>query len=394
MPGKAIKCLIELDVHVVTCPGTFLKDYEYVYLHAEMLGLEARTKSVPPTFPLFFHERFKFERTFHDCTDPAMVAALMKGEDVILELRQHTDYITDGSVIAHCSSNTHDFLYPAIPQYYGSGREILLYKTSKFKPIRVTGEPVKIEFSSKTSISEIPDFNSASASLSSINGLTEHHRSPSRGRSLSPVHNSTIKSADSFSLQSPTRGRKFLVKRKDDKILENRNFSSFTRPKPRRSRSPTRSRRSMSPNKSFGLGSAIVESLPSWKYSTDFPSSTTRSTKSKHNRSLTTPLRSSSPTRSLRYALDDLDLQASINSASKTYTDPVLRYKSRYSPNLRAALGASDRIQRRVEEVVKRKDYSLDSDVELSDESLDVLRDSLREERKALSEAIREVDRE
>lgn len=28
----------------------------------EMLGLEARTKSVPPTFPLFFHERLKFER--------------------------------------------------------------------------------------------------------------------------------------------------------------------------------------------------------------------------------------------------------------------------------------------------------------------------------------------
>ena len=71
-----------------------------------------------------------------------------------------------------------------------------------------------------------------------------------------------------------------------------------------------------------------------------------------------------------------------------------LRYKARYSPNLKAALGASDRIQRRVEEVVKRKDYSLDSDDNLSDESLDVLRDSLREERKALSDAIREADRE
>ena len=70
------------------------------------------------------------------------------------------------------------------------------------------------------------------------------------------------------------------------------------------------------------------------------------------------------------------------------------RYKTRYSPNLKAALGASDRIQRRVEELVKRKDYSLDSDNDLSDESLEVLRDSLREERKVLSEAIREADRE
>jgi len=316
-----MKCVVELDVHVVTCPGTFLRDYEYVYLYVEMLGLEARTKSVSPTFPLFFHERLRFERTFYDCTDPSMVAALLKGEDVIIELRQHTDYISDGKVIAHCSSNTHDYLYPAIPQYYGPGREILLYKTARFKPIRITGEPVKVEFSSKTSISEIADYVS-----------------------------------------------------------------------PRQSKSPARTRRSLSPNRSFGLGSATVEPLPFWKYSTDFPSSSLRST-SRHNRSRTTPIRSASPTRSLRYALDDLDLKSSIR-APKTYADPVLKYKTRYSPNLKAALGASDRIQRRVEELVKRKDYSLDSDNEFSDESLEVLRDSLREERKVLSEAIREADKE
>lgn len=323
MPGKAMKCVIELDIHVVTCPGTFLRDYEYVYLHVEMQGLEARTKSVPPTFPLFFHERLKFERTFHNCTDPAMVAAFMKGEDVILELRQHTDYITDGKVLAHCSSNTHDFLYPAIPQYYGSGREILLYKTAKFKPIRITGEPVKLEFSSKTAISEVPEYYSSS---------------------------------------------------------------------PRRSRSPRRTRPTTSPERLFGFGSATVEPLPSWKYSTDFPSSN-RYTVSRHNRSLTTPARAASPTRSLRYALDDLELKSTLRD-TKSSTDPLLRYKSRYSPNLKAALGASDRIQRRVQDVIKKKDYSYDSDENLSDGSLEVLRDSLREERKALSEAIREADKE
>ncbi|XP_065062894.1 spermatogenesis-associated protein 6-like isoform X1 [Rhopilema esculentum] len=382
MPGKAMKCVVEIDVHVVTCPGTFLKDYEYVYLNVEMLGLEARTKSVPPTFPLFFHERLKFERTFYDCTDPSLVAALLKGEDVIVELRQHTDYISDGKVISHCSSNTHDFLFPAIPQYYGPGREILLYKTARFKPIRITGEPVKMEFSSKTAISEISDLYSTSgASL---------RRSISRSRSVSPVRLS--RSMSSSELKTADHDSSFLVKRKDDKSLQNRDFSSFIRPKPRRSKSPTRTRRAVSPNASFGLGSATVEPLPSWKYSTDFPSSTLRST-AKHTRSRTTPIRSASPTRSLRYALDDLHLKDTLQP-SKTYADPVLRYKARYSPNLKAALGASDRIQRRVEELVKRKDYSLDSDENLSDESLDVLRDSLREERKALSEAIREADRE
>lgn len=46
----------------VTCPGTFLRDYGYVYLKVNCMGLEVNTKSVAPTFPLFFHERLRFER--------------------------------------------------------------------------------------------------------------------------------------------------------------------------------------------------------------------------------------------------------------------------------------------------------------------------------------------
>ena len=64
------------------------------------------------------------------------------------------------------------------------------------------------------------------------------------------------------------------------------------------------------------------------------------------------------------------------------------------TPNLSQALRSSDRIQRRVDELVRRRDYSyLDSDVE-SDYSLDLLRDSLRDERNALNDAIKEADRE
>ena len=46
----------------VTCPGTFLRDCGYVYLKVNCMGLEVNTKSVAPTFPLFFHERLRFER--------------------------------------------------------------------------------------------------------------------------------------------------------------------------------------------------------------------------------------------------------------------------------------------------------------------------------------------
>ena len=53
----------------------------------------------------------------------------------------------------------------------------------------------------------------------------------------------------------------FLVRHKEENLLENRDFSSFVRPKPRRSRSksPTRRPRSTSPSR---LGMSSVQPLP------------------------------------------------------------------------------------------------------------------------------------
>ena len=53
----------------------------------------------------------------------------------------------------------------------------------------------------------------------------------------------------------------FLVRHKDNNLLENRDFSSFARPKPRRTRSksPTRRPRSTSPSR---LGTSSVLPLP------------------------------------------------------------------------------------------------------------------------------------
>ena len=44
----------------------------------------------------------------------------------------------DGYVIGHYANNARDFLYPAVPPYPGSGREVTLFKTSLFNPIRIT----------------------------------------------------------------------------------------------------------------------------------------------------------------------------------------------------------------------------------------------------------------
>ena len=88
-------------------------------------------------------------------------------------------------------------------------------------------------------------------------------------RSLSPKRRPRSLSPSRRMLTSSPRpddtvvnhNKNFLVRKKDDKLLENRDFSSFTRPKPRRSRSPTRRPRSASPSRSM-MGSSMIEPLP------------------------------------------------------------------------------------------------------------------------------------
>ena len=94
-----------------------------------------------------------------------------------------------------------------------------------------------------------------------------------------------------------------------------------------------------------------------WKYSVDFPNtSRTSRRRGRHSRSATEPAsfsssyRSPSPTRSLRFALDDLDITSGL---SRSYTDATLRHQTRYSPHLSAALSASDRIQSRVDRIMR-----------------------------------------
>jgi hypothetical protein len=45
---------------------------------------------------------------------------------------------TDGYVVGHYANNARDYLYPAVSPYPGTGREVTLFKTSLFNPIRIT----------------------------------------------------------------------------------------------------------------------------------------------------------------------------------------------------------------------------------------------------------------
>ena len=83
---------------------------------------------------------------------------------------------------------------------------------------------------------------------------TSKSRSPSN-RSRSPPK---LGQAGEDSAQ---HNSEFVVRHKDDKMLENRDFSTFINPKPRRSRSPTRRSRSLSPSKR-SQGNVTSESIP------------------------------------------------------------------------------------------------------------------------------------
>ncbi|KAJ7382260.1 spermatogenesis-assoc protein 6 [Desmophyllum pertusum] len=276
MPRKAMKVVVELDIHTVSCPGTFLRDYGYVYLKVNCMGLEVNTKSVAPTFHCSstndcgsngIYILFLFKGFSKAVKIRRNVTVHLKVKTYWSKLRQHDDYISDGYVIGH----------------YANMQGTICTQL-------ITGQPLRLEFSTKTTIKEVPD----------------------------PMDY----------ISSPRRSR---------------------------SKSPTRRPRSSSPSK---LGMSSVQPLPAWKYSEDFPSSSSTRRKA-HTRSATAPsmslsqsYRPASPSRSLSYALDDLDVS---QSSWKNFSDPVLRFKSRYSPNLRAALGASDRIQQRVERVIDGK---------------------------------------
>ena len=102
----------------------------------------------------------------------------------------------------------------------------------------------------------LPDSSMFNASRRSISPK----RSLRRSRSLSPSRRqltSTPRPDDTLA----NHKKHFLVRKKDEKLLENRDFGSFTRPKPRRSKSPTRRPRSVSPSRSL-LGSSMIEPLP------------------------------------------------------------------------------------------------------------------------------------
>ncbi|XP_066548145.1 spermatogenesis-associated protein 6 isoform X2 [Amia ocellicauda] len=150
MPSKVLKCIVEVEIHAITCPGVVLLNQEDVYLCVCVMGKYQKTKCVPPVFPLLFHEKMSFEKAFKDAVDPSDIADLLELDTAFFELIQLVP--PAGETLATVVEHTREFLYPGprlTPKYPGYERELLMKRSHTFP-----GIAPKVEFSTTSIITE------------------------------------------------------------------------------------------------------------------------------------------------------------------------------------------------------------------------------------------------
>ncbi|XP_057235933.1 spermatogenesis-associated protein 6 [Malurus melanocephalus] len=150
MPRKALRCVLQLELRSVSCPGVLLKDKQELYLSVFVLGQYKKTKCVPAAFPLFFHENLLFEKAFANVVDPGDVVKLLEFDTLTIELIQLVP--PEGKVLATYEENTRDFLFPDPKLTHGRRglqRMILMKRSLSF-----TGIAPKLRFSTISLITD------------------------------------------------------------------------------------------------------------------------------------------------------------------------------------------------------------------------------------------------
>ncbi|XP_027749712.1 spermatogenesis-associated protein 6 isoform X2 [Empidonax traillii] len=209
MPRKALRCVLQLELRSITCPGVLLKDKEELYLSVFVLGQFKKTQCVPAVFPLFFQEKLVFEKEFANTVDPGDLVKLLEFDTAVLELIQ---LVPPGRILATYEENTRDFLFPdpkLTRGHRGLEREILMKRSSSF-----TGIAPKLRFSTISLIAE----SLLSSGRSHIQGgLNGAHRSTPNGKlhtkllkknALSPErsrHSSATKNYEQPTIASKSR---------------------------------------------------------------------------------------------------------------------------------------------------------------------------------------------
>ncbi|XP_044302145.1 spermatogenesis associated 6-like protein [Varanus komodoensis] len=198
-----LKVVVELQIHAVSCPGVYLTEKNDVYLHVCILGQCKETDCLPPIFPLLFRERMWFEKIFENATDP--VAVVEQLEKSVAKIQLSELISSEKEDIAFYEANTRDFLFPEpklTPAYPGVDRELLMNTHPSFP-----GIAPKLEFSTRTTITEIPLLSRRRYRDRHKNKLQRAASASPRRRSISPAQCRATKKKNGRRLTRSLRSR-------------------------------------------------------------------------------------------------------------------------------------------------------------------------------------------
>lgn len=152
MPNKAYTCCLELTIHNVRSPGANLLTRGDVYVGVTLFDQRRRTSFCDPLFPLCFHQRLVFEKTYRNASNALDVLKKLQREIIKVELIQCSDIPDRDYQLAQYKDDARSFFYPisCLHPKLIQHRELSMNRTSLF-----VGPVPVLEFTTYSAIREV-----------------------------------------------------------------------------------------------------------------------------------------------------------------------------------------------------------------------------------------------